>query len=87
MLDEAYKYIWSKKNKGPVRIQMETEKVNIFEIRQMLGIESLQAKIERRVLQGMGHVWRMPNDRLTKGVCLGWYRKEGRRTGKHTTIK
>ena len=26
LLDEAYRYIWSKKNKGPVRIQMETEK-------------------------------------------------------------
>ena len=72
MLDEAYRYIWSKKNKGPVRIQMETEKVNMFGIRQMLGIESLRAKIERS-LQSMGHVLRMPNNRLTKKVCLGWY--------------
>ena len=58
VLDEAYRYIWSKKNKGPVRIQMETEKVNMFGIRQMLGIESLRAKIERRSLQRMGHVLR-----------------------------
>ena len=34
----------------------------------------------------MGHVLRMPNDRLTKKVCLGWYRREGRRTGKKNTI-
>ena len=86
MLDEAYRYTWCKKNKGPVRIQMEAEKVNMFGIRQMLGIESLRAKIERRSLQRMGHVLRIPNDRLTKRVCLGWYRREGRRTGKLTTI-
>ena len=34
----------------------------------------------------MGHVLRMPNDRLTRKVCLGWYRKEGRGTGKQTTM-
>ena len=55
-------------------------------IRQMLGIESLRAKIAIRSLQRMGHLLRMPNDRLTKRVCLGWYRREGRRTGKQTTI-
>ena len=85
VVDEAYRYIWSKKNKGPVRIQMETEKVNMFGIRKLLGIESLRAKIGRS-LQRMGHVLRMSNDRLTKKVCLGWYRREGRRTGKQTTI-
>ena len=90
VLDEAYRYIWSKKNKGPVRIQMETEKVNMFGIRQMLGIESLRAKIERRSLQRMGHVLRMPNDRLTKKVCLGWYRrkgKENRKADHHTLLE
>ena len=65
---------------------METEKVNMFGIRQMLRIEPLRAKIERRSLQRMGHVLRMPNDRLTKKVCFGWYRREGRRIGKQTTI-
>ena len=34
----------------------------------------------------MGHVLRMPNDRLIKKVFLGWYRSEGRRTGKQNTI-
>ena len=82
MVDEAYRYIWSKKNKGPVRIQMETEKVNMFGIRKLLGIESLRAKVERRSLQRMGLVLRLSNDRLTKKVCLGWYRREGRRTEK-----
>ena len=34
----------------------------------------------------MGHVLRMSDDRSTKKVCLGWYRREGRRTGKQTSI-
>ena len=90
VLDEAYRYIWSKKNKGPVRIQMETEKVNMFGIRQMLGIESLRAKIERRSLQRMGHALRMPNDRLTKKVCLTLVqkgRKENRKADHHTLLE
>ena len=41
VVGEAYSYIWSTKNKGPVRIQMETEKLNMFGIRKILGIESL----------------------------------------------
>ena len=61
---------------------VETEEVNMFGIRKGLEIESLRVKILRRSLQRMGHVLRMRNDRLTKMVCLGWYRREGRRTGK-----
>ena len=78
LLDEAYRYMVYE-NKGPVTIQMETEKVNMFGIRKLLGIKSLRAKIERRSLQRMGHVLRMPNGRFTKKVHLGWYRrKEGK---------
>ena len=50
VLDEAYRYIWFKKNKGSVRIQMDKEKVNMFRIRKLLGMEALRAKIERRSL-------------------------------------
>ena len=60
--------------------------MKMFGIRKLLGIESLRAKIERRSLQRLGHVLRMPNDRLTKKVCFGWYRREERRKGKQTTI-
>ena len=60
--------------------------MNMFGIRKLLGIESLRAKIETKSLQRMGHVLRMSNDRLTKKVCLGWYSREGRRTGKQTSI-
>ena len=89
MVDEAYRYIyiWSKKNKGPVRMQMEAEKVYMLGIRKLLEIKSLRAKIERRSLQRMGYVLRMSNDMLAKKVCLGWYRREGRRTGKQTLLE
>ena len=33
----------------------------------------MEWKIERRVLERIGHVIRMENDRLTKAVVLGWW--------------
>ena len=33
----------------------------------------MEWKIERRVLERIGHVMRMENDRLTKAVVLGWW--------------
>ena len=33
----------------------------------------MEWKIERRVLERIGHVMRMGNDRLTKAVVLGWW--------------
>ena len=71
--------IWSKKNKGPVIIQMETNKGNMFGVRTHLKSESLRTKIERRSLQRMGHVLRMSNDRLTKRYA--WAGTEGGREG------
>ena len=38
----------------------------------MVGITSLQIKIEKRVLERIGHVLRMPEKRLTKIAVLGW---------------
>ena len=38
-----------------------------------LGIRSMQAKIEERVLRRIGHVLRMDNNRPTKQITLGWY--------------
>ena len=42
-------------------------------MRKSLGVRSLQAKIEERVLQRIGHVLRMENTRPTKRVTLDWY--------------
>ena len=33
----------------------------------------MEWKIERRVLERIGHVMRMENDRLPKAVVLGWW--------------
>ena len=46
-------------------------RVNMYEIRRQLGIVSVQRKIEMRALYRLGHVLRLPNDRLTKKVVLG----------------
>ena len=47
--------------------------MNMTDVRQRLGIKSVEWKIERRVLERIGHVMRMGNDRLTKTVVLGWW--------------
>ena len=41
-------------------------------VRRSLGVRSLQAKIEERVMQRIGHVLRMENTHPTKRVTLGW---------------
>ena len=38
-----------------------------------LGIKSLPWKIEKRVLERIGHVIRMENSRITKAFVLSWY--------------
>ena len=38
-----------------------------------LGVKSVRLKVEKRVLERIGHVIRMGNDRLVKAMVLGWY--------------
>ena len=68
---------------------METENVNMFGIRNLLGIESLRANIERMSLQRMGHVLRMSNDRLTKRMIRLVQKggKENRKADHHTLLE
>ena len=47
--------------------------MNMWGVRRSLGVRSLQARIEERVLRRIGHVLRMENTRPTKRVTLGWY--------------
>ena len=42
--------------------------MNMWGVRKSLGVRSLQAKIEERVLRRTGHVLRMENTRLTNRV-------------------
>ena len=54
---------------------MEERAVNMQDVRNRLGVKSVRWKIEKRVLERIGHVVRMGNDRMTKLMVLGWYEK------------
>ena len=73
-VDKCYRYIWSNKTCPPL-IQMQREHVNMQDVRNSLEITSIQCKIERRTLERIGHVMRMPNSRLTKVAALGWLKE------------
>ena len=71
-MDKCYRYVWSNRNGEPLR-QMQASGVNMQDVRDCLGVKSVRWKIEKRVLERIGHVVRMGNDRLTKAMVFGWY--------------
>ena len=71
MVDRCYRYVWSRKT-GPPLMQMQREKKNMEDVRRELGVKSLRWKVEKRVLERIGHVMRMDDERMTKAVVLGW---------------
>lgn len=71
-IDRCYRYIWSNKHEPPLR-QMEREGQNMQDIRNRLGVRSVRWKIEKRVLERIGHVMRMEDGRITKAAVLGWF--------------
>ena len=78
-MDKCYRYVWSDRNGEPLR-QMEARGVNMQDVRNSLNVKSVRWKIEKRVLERIGHVVRMGNERLTKALVFGWYgRLEGTR--------
>ena len=56
----------------PPLIQMQKEKKNMANVRRELGVKSIRWKIEKRILERIGHVMRMGDDRMTKVAVLGW---------------
>ena len=72
--DKCYSYIWSRKTEQPLR-QMEREGRNMQDVRNILGVKTIRWKVERRVMQRIGHVMRMDNERATKAATLGWLQK------------
>ena len=87
LVDRAYRYIWMKKNQGPALIQMENMGINMYGIRGLMKVDSIRRKIEKRCLERIGHVLRMPNDRMTKKITLGWLKQQPDvRKGGQTTI-
>ena len=45
----------------------------MFDVRDKLGIKSTRLKIERRILERIGHVMRLDDNRLVKIAVLGWF--------------
>ena len=43
------------------------------DVRSCLGVKRVRWKIEKRVLERIGHVVRINNDRWTKAMVFGWY--------------
>ena len=70
-MDRIYRYIWSRKTKPPL-IQMQEEMKNMFDVRRELGVSTVRWKLEKRVLERVGHVLRMDDSRMTKACILGW---------------
>ena len=69
-MDKCYRYVWSDRNGEPLR-QMEMRGVNMQDVRSCLGVKSVRWKIEKRVLERIGHVVRMGNLSLTKSMVFG----------------
>ena len=60
-------------------IEMQDRHINMDDVRTRLGVKSIRCRIEKRVLERIGHVLGKGNDRITKAVVLGWWEKlEGR---------
>ena len=66
VVDEAYRYIWSRKNRGPTKQQRKKENISMFEVRKVLNAAHLRSRIEKRSLQRIGHMLRMDNSRTTE---------------------
>ena len=71
-VDKLYRYIWSKKTGPPLR-QMQAEGKNMQDVRNALKVNTIRWKIEKRVLERIGHILRMDVSRQTKAAILGWY--------------
>ena len=72
--DRCYRHVWSRKT-GPPLIQMEKEGKNMADVRKELGVRTLRWKIEKKVLERIGHVMRMGDERMTKALALGWMKE------------
>ena len=70
-MDKMYRYVWSNKTKPPL-IQMQEQHTNMQDIRNELEIKSVRLKVEKRVLERIGHIMRMDDTRQVKAAVLGW---------------
>ena len=54
---------------------MEREHKNMQDVRNIMDITSVRIKIEKRILERICHIMRMPNTREVKIATLGWHEK------------
>ena len=70
-MDKRYRTIWARRHTAPL-IQMQERQKNMQDVRNELGVKSIRWKVEKRVLERIGHIFRMPDDRMVKVATLGW---------------
>ena len=80
VVDKAYRHIWNG-GRGLALIRMQETSTNSYQIRKELGIPSIRCKIEKRALERIGHILRMPNTRTVKRVVLGHWKMEPTQQG------
>ena len=85
-MDRTYRFVWMNKKGGPALIQMQETGINMFGVRNRIGEDSTSLKVEKRALARIGHILRMPNERMTKRVTLGWYPTTNHPNNSQTTI-
>ena len=73
-VDQCYRYVWSSKTQPPLK-EMEQKHKNRWNLRKELRIKSVRSKIEKRSMERLGHIIRMPDDRRVKRVTFGWLSK------------
>ena len=78
-MDRCYRHVWCRRTRPPL-IQMQEEGKRMEDVRRELGVKSVRWKVEKRVLERVGHVMRMSDDRVVKAMVLGWWSQlEGER--------
>ena len=65
-----YKFIWSSKRKPPVK-EMQEKRVILFAVRQLLKVDSIEMKIEKKTWFELIISWEWIS-RLAKQITLGW---------------
>ena len=73
-MDKCWWYVWSNGNGEPLT-QMQARGENMNNVTARLVLKSVQWKIEKRVLERIGHMMRIEDDSLTKVAVVGWYKK------------
>ena len=73
-IDKRHRYIRSNRKEEPLR-QMESNHMNMQDVRNELDVMTIRNKIEKSHLVRIGHIARMSDERLVKQATMGWIRR------------